>query len=435
MSPRMVTERLKHLAARMPPFTIVVVALLLRVAWVVACSAEPISDQFAYHQAAVNLALGHGYVDTDGAPANYWPVGYPALLAPFYRAFGPHGGATATWVNVGLGMLLVLGVHRLGRELFGDVAGRWAAAITAVYPTFVLYTTCVASENAFMPAVVWLIYASVRMGRSSSLWPWAIVVGALGAAAAHIRATIALTLVLVPLAPVLWHVPWRQWLPRTAVAAGVCAILLVPWSLRNQAYVGKFTPLSLNGSANLWMGNHDGSDGGYAPLPPETQGMGLVARERYLGEKANQFIRSHPLDFIRLSALRVWKTLRSDTIGVVWNIPGITARFGERAITPFKVLTTAAHYCLLLAAVVAFTLLLRDLARRWRADGFRSLTRVPGSWLLVAHIVAMAIPFVFIVSGNRYHLPAAPIALTFTIGTLAQLEFRPPAPESEADHG
>ena len=65
--------------------TIVAIAAVLRLAWLWFCPNEPISDQLVYHQAATAIASGQGFVEPNGQPHGWWPVGYSAALAPFER--------------------------------------------------------------------------------------------------------------------------------------------------------------------------------------------------------------------------------------------------------------------------------------------------------------------------------------------------------------
>src|SRR3954469_21355568 len=108
---------------RLDAHRLVILALVLRVAWLFFCNNPPPSDTFIYHDSAIHLAAGQGFLDESLKPQGWWPVGYPALLAPFYRVFGasPH---VAFVVNALLGALAVLGVHRLAGSLFGERAGR-----------------------------------------------------------------------------------------------------------------------------------------------------------------------------------------------------------------------------------------------------------------------------------------------------------------------
>lgn len=380
----------------------------LRVAWVALCPNQPTSDQFIYHEAAVFLARGLGYVEASGVPAGYWPVGYPAALAPFYAALG-EAPSSAFVANTLLGLLTLWGGAKLASAWFGDGAGRLGAWIVAVHPSLVLYTTCIASENAFMPALLWFAYFATRAASSAgasegaAAWLWAALAGVLAGLAGYVRGTIVLMGIL-PLVLLLRSAPLSRALALTAWMGACAGVTLLPWALRNHAHFGEYQPFSFNGATNLWMGNHEGTHGGYTELPPEVEGLPLAERERVLGQRAREFIFQNPLEYAVLCVKRTLTTLQSDTIAVVWNHTGIEATFGARVEPALKVALSAVHWLLygsLLARLVraayqgAFT-------RRWPLS--------LGESAVLASFVALSIPFVFIVSGNRYHLPLLPFA-------------------------
>jgi hypothetical protein len=98
---------------------------------------------------------------------------------------------------------------------------------------------------------------------------------------------------------------------------------------------------------------------------------------------------------------RAVNTLKGDTVGVVWNSNGITTRFGEGMIVPFKLLCTAVHYLIMIGFVVSLV------AGLWRRDLRREKVFLGGVILL------MAVPFVFIVVGSRYHLCMMPFLIVW----------------------
>jgi hypothetical protein len=157
------------------------------------------------------------------------------------------------------------------------------------------------------------------------------------------------------------------------------------------------------------MGNHPGSDGGYARIPERMRALPLVEREAALKKEAVDYIVSHPGDYIGRIARRGWITLRSDTIAAVWNEPGIVAVFGRSGVLVVKVLCIAAYYGLLLTLALALFARARASSLAWQ-DGY-----------LIALALACAAPFLLIVGGNRYHLPLLPLLSVWAAGALAQL--------------
>ena len=391
-------------AATTPPATrtvlrlrlawILALAAAVRVIWIVLCPNEPISDQVIYHSAAVDLAHGRGFLDDSGNPHGWWPVGYPAALTPFYWLLGdtPRSDHVA---NLVFALALVGGVHELGRRLFGATAAAFAALVAALHPTMVMLTTVLVTENLFLPMSVWggvLVVASVGAGRLR--WGPVLGAGALFGLGAYVRAPGLLLVGTLFLWPLLCRAGWSRALQAGAAAAVVAIATLLPWGFRTQAHFGTFQVVSMNGGSNLWMGNHPGSDGGYTELPADIGGLSIPEREAELRRRALAFVRAEPLEYVRLCVRRLWTTLRSDTVGPTWNEPGLQARGLAWTATPLRGVCTLAFHALNALALAGLWWRRRQLGR---ADG-----------LLLAQLVLAAVPFTFIVGGNRYHLPLAP---------------------------
>lgn len=380
--------------------------LCLRVLWIVMCPNEPISDQTIYHIHAVDLAQGKGYVDAMGQPTAYWPVGYSAFLAMFYAVLGPvpSSGFVA---NLCLAGLTLWGIWELGKAWFERRVAMLGLWWLALHPTLIIFTTCLASENAFIPGTIWFaVLASRAAGASGgSVFAWVAATGVVAALTGYVRPTIAL---LSPLALVVGFGAGLRWPAvawRTLLIGLFAAAALLPWTLRNHEHFGEYQPFSFNGKSNLWMGNHPGADGGYVPAPKEVEALVLPERERVLGERAKQFIFEDPLRYLGLCVRRTVDTLKTDTVAVVWNRAGIEAHLGARAETPLKALTTAHHWFVLLVAAWGVG---RGVASSLR---HKRLQLAPGELFSLTAVVLLALPFVLIVSGNRYHLPLIPFVV------------------------
>lgn len=396
---------------------ILLLAAALRICWLALCPNEPVSDQQVYHDAAVSIARGAGFVDALGQPHGWWPVGYSALLAPVYWLLG-EGAWVGHLSNVPLGVASVWGLHRLADALAGRRAANAAALLLAVHPTSIMMTTVHALENLYVPIMLWALVVLVRFGGRGgdgrgAAWRAALGTGLLLGLGAYVRAPSLTLLVLVP----LWLIAngmrfWRSLAP-TAGAVLVALLVLVPWGMRTEREFGMFRLVSMNGMSNLWMGNHPGSQGGWTELAPEDTKMWVPDREKKLGAIAVAFIRENPGEYLKLCAKRVAMTLRSDTIAPTWNERGLAARGWSSLAAPLKALCTAVYYAVAAGALWSL----------WRRR--RALDRV--DLLLVATLLVLAFPFVAIVGGNRYHLPLAPLLMVLAARGLVTTSTMAPA--------
>lgn len=397
------------------------VGSVLRVSWLLLCPNQPSSDQIVYHRAAGALARGVGFVDEGGRALGWWPVGYPAALAPFYRLLGD-SPTSGHWANAVFGIALIAFAFALGRELWDERVGVAAALLVALYPTFIVLTTVTASEALFMPLAVLssflLVRAAKRSAAGDSPLPYLLTAGLVIGLSVYVRAPGVLLVAIYPVYALATRAKLARTALQTVLVGAVVIATLLPWGFRTQQHFGTFQLVSMNGGSNLWMGNHEGSEGGYVPLPDAMSTLPLPAREQLLRDRAVRFVLDNPKQYAALCVKRVLSTLRSDTIFARWNEVGIRARFGESAVAHVKALCTLGYFAAF--GLLAFTLLVRR-----RVLGAPDL--VP-----IAALAVLSVPFVLIVGGNRYHVPLAPYVLVWAAAATQLRRFVPAAQPAPA---
>lgn len=370
---------------------IIFVGLLLRLVWAALVEVDPVSDSYIYHVFAQEIALGNGYRFPSGEPTVYWPVGPAVLYGLGYYLFGVHGYVVVL-INLILSMLLILGVYRVTSSNFGVCVGEISAAIIAMWPVWIEFTTVLNSELPFVTFLIFAIwiFEFPNLPRKTIL----ILSAALVIGAAYMR----------PIAlPLLFILPFVKKNDRNlidyfwdfVVVLLVASILVAPWVLRNKKYFDAPVLISANFGANLWMGNHHGSDGGYVPLPD----VGIkneVMRDKYFKEKALEFILDNPREYIILGLKRVKKSFDRESIGVVWNEKSI----GENVKIPLKILSSAYWIAVCFMAFVGVVIYLIKKPIRI----FSLFVLLPGFFSMIA---------ILVVGQDRYHMPLAPFIAMF----------------------
>lgn len=378
---------------------IVAFALVLRAAWALAVPVRPVSDSAAYDAFARSLAEGRGYGWSAGDPSAYWPPGTSALYGGLYAVFGT-SSVPIVLFNLLLGGAIVLMSALAARRWFGDAAGLAAGAATAVWPSLVAFTTVLASE---LPFIALLLLGVLLWERRTTIS--AVAPGLVFAAAAFVRPQALLVPAVLAMGDLLRREPARAVLARGALTGAVMLAALLPWSLRNQRELGAFVLISTNGGANLWMGNHPGTTGAYAPLPAWTKGMDEVSRERALREQAVAYVKAEPAAFVARTLKKLVALHDRETIGAAWN-PGLRERFGPAVEKGFKVAATVFWWAALASGLAGgFVLLRRDGLRAWMGHPAVALW----AYLALTHAV--------IVVQDRYHFPSIP--LVAALGGLA----------------
>ncbi len=238
-------------------------ALVLRVAFVVAMRDRAVlSDGFHYHQGALYLVDGRGFINPLSLAMN-GTVTPDAVHPPAWESLL----AVASWLGmrswfwhqlvavvVGTGAVVMVGLA--GRQAFGARVGLIAAALAAVYPNFWIYERDLMSEPLALFAVALVLFLTYRFRARPSLG-LAVALGAAVGLAAMTRAELVLLGPLV-VAPLLLSRRQLDWAPRIgwlAAAGGACVLLIAPWAAYNTTRFERFVPLSNGAGSAMLAGN------------------------------------------------------------------------------------------------------------------------------------------------------------------------------------
>ena len=131
-------------------FVVLLMAVVLRVAWVMHSEAAPHEgvDSYWYDSVAKSVALGRGIAKPlDGVtPTALFPPGYPLVLGGAYKLFGAH-----LWVAQALNIVIAVATiaitYAIARVVLGRLAAGIAAGLLAVFPSQVIYSSVVMSVN------------------------------------------------------------------------------------------------------------------------------------------------------------------------------------------------------------------------------------------------------------------------------------------------
>ena len=335
-------------------------------------------------------------------PSAYWPVGTPALYALLYWIFGFHYLPIA-FFNVLLVIVIITCTVRLARRSLATwpTVDTVAGMMLAVWPTLIMYVTILASELAFMAAM--LLAIDLWTNKDRTIWIRGLGAGVFLAVACYVRPPALLLPIVLFICQLAVREPVRRCIAVLVIAVSTMIVLISPWTIRNYRVLGEPVLISSNGGSNLWIGNHPGADGEYTGLPERVSGLSEVEASRVLGAEAREFILSDIPGFVRRTLTRVFVTYRKETVGVVWNQRGIESTFGSEALPPLKVISSG--YWLLMLAL-AFAGVMLAVYRQ------RSAFKVATNPLLLSTAYVAAVHAVFMGS-DRFHLASIPAVSVF----------------------
>ncbi len=394
---------------------VLTVALVARLAIVAAARARfpAVEDGHYYDVLAHRIAAGAGYtwLWPDGAItyAAHYPVGYPALLALAYVAFGS-STAVAMTLNALLGAAGAYGTYLLVDR---DGVARWrplaAGLAIALHPALVPYTAALMTEGVTASLLVVAAAIANRARTAVRPWPWIAGAGAAMAVATLVRPqSFVLAPVLGALAAPAGSGARTRWARALAVAL-VALACIAPWTARNCARMHTCALVSVNGGWNLLIGAQT-SNGGWEPVsvPPECAAVwDEAAKDVCFGRAARRRIEATPADWLSRAPRKLAATF--DYFGAApWYLHASNAAvFGEHAKESLGAIETVVCRLVLLAALVASGRLpgAAPLARKIAA-----LAGAAGALTVHGWIGYMAIAACVVMAGRRA-AARAPLAI------------------------
>lgn len=238
------------------------------------------SDPRGYHQLALHLMTGKGYLASDPERARaqgvlsrsypgeleaLWPPGYPAFLACLYLLFGVRL-TPVILAQIALAAVACWMLMRSTERLWGARAGIGAGILYAIEPVSIFLTHQVLSEALFLPllcAAVYCLAGALTAASFAQRQLWLIGFAAVMGAACWVRVSGLPLFVLA--AVILGRVLWRserdiRMVAVPVVLMGVVFLLvLASWYWRNYRAFGAWA-FSTSGSYNLLAGFEYGGD-------------------------------------------------------------------------------------------------------------------------------------------------------------------------------
>lgn len=291
-------------------------------------------DSRYYHEGANLLADGRGFIE----PYLYLDAGkavqaadHPPLYIAYLAIFSVVGltSATAHLVASALvGVVTVVIVGLVGREIAGRRVGLLAALLAALYPNFWIYDGSLESETMAQLGVALTLLAVYAWWRAPSRRGAALVGGAVAVGALARAELILLVLVLlVPLVLVRSGLHRRERMRLLLVAWAATGLVIAPWCIYNITRFERPVLLSTGLEVTLDSATCDqtyyGTFTGYwsrecvlqalarSGLPEDTDRSVLAAMYR---DDAVDYIRAH------LSRVPVVMAARVGRITGVWNL-------------------------------------------------------------------------------------------------------------------
>jgi 4-amino-4-deoxy-L-arabinose transferase-like glycosyltransferase len=252
-------------------------------------------------------------------PSVLEPPGEAVLLAGIWKLTGDQRYIYLQLLQVVIDSLMVALVYWIAVRLFHRPrAALFAAAAYALYPPIALLTRIPHLDIWAVFFTIAIVAAWTKALERPRPWMWALLTGVITGIGIQFRPGVLLLPPLLALASVPWR-GWRWALQAGAIALVVTGLLMVPWTVRNEAAFHRFIPTRIGIGQNLWEGLGEVHNNFGAVLNDQTTlaqvhtvrpGLvyGTPAYDSYLEQKALTAIKDHPFVMLHAVARRVLVT-------------------------------------------------------------------------------------------------------------------------------
>jgi 4-amino-4-deoxy-L-arabinose transferase-like glycosyltransferase len=367
-------------------------------------------DQEYIRSAQIWLETGVFTYNDPSQPTVFITPALPGFIALLMKMLGPGllleqtiRILQALMITFALGLLYVI-----GRRIFSERVGLWAAGLAALYPPLWLVSNFIFTEAMFTLAVMLLVYAAL-LAHEEPKAKWALAFGAVWALTVYIRPTIALWPGIFILLLILWRqIAWPKLLRSSLIAAVVFVLCLLPWWMRNyEVSGGHFIPLTKAGGNPLLLGTYPFT---VPALFLEEQRTWHVTNNLWINDEMDT---KHAIERIKAGFHdSFWTYLSWYTVGkfaLFWGdvfywlpIPGVPL-----------VVAILYHYILLIHGFIGIYSFWREWMERTQSQKHSQIKSYQGAMLIISLLAYMTVLHMIYLGHSRYSVPLMPFIALF----------------------
>lgn len=401
-------------------FAITALGLGLRLVYIWQVKSTPVFGFYAvdaksYDAFALKI-LGGNFLFKD---AIYLEPLYPFILAAIYKIF-THSLIAVAVLQAAIDTLTGLMLYFISLRIFNKKAiGLSAFFIYSCYAVSIFYTAFILDVTLSIFLVVSSVLATLYAQGGRENWRWYLA-GFIWGLAILVRANVLLIMPFI----LIWifvrngNGKFGGAIRCALLAAGLLTAAL-PFSLRNYAIAGNFSPLAANGGINFYMGNHPGARGGYTYVDGVSNTAVYQAKQsahraelesgRELSPfQASNYWFSKGLEFIRREPFQATLiTLRKAYL--FWNHAEIAQN-------------ESFYFCKSYVPILRFPLFSFGVVAPFAIAGllFAVQRREAGAGLIVLSILSYMASLVVFIVVSRYRLPVVPLIIVMASYALYQ---------------
>lgn len=306
--------------------------LFLRINFIHNVPTQQLFDFSTYHEVANNIYNNLGFT-FKGHPIAFQGMGYSSLLGYWFKLWQDNSALTAKYLNVIMSMATIYLIYYMIKRLTQERFIIYTVMITSIFlPNHIAYCNVIGSEVMSSFLLAGTIALQVAPIKSKYQYPL------LGLAVGLMALTKPFFLMYpLLLALVVWlkNKAYREAFKMLVFVFLFMGLVVAPWTIRNYKAFGRLIPVSYNSGFNLYINNNpnnvhggwqsfndiyksqDLNDKIYRHLDIYHEGQKLETSdavklahgiEKDFKPEAGKWIRSNPLEFMKLGVIRVHST-------------------------------------------------------------------------------------------------------------------------------
>lgn len=304
-------------------------------------------DFVTYQTLAENIKNGLGHT-LDGVPVAWQGPLYPYVLGFFYRLIGSSDEIFGKMLNILFSAFTLVFCYFIYKKLFVKSGKTLAAlAVTAFLPVYVAYVNVLGTEIFFTFLLSAIIFFQLNFQKK---WFLPCILGVLAGLAALTKPFM---LAYPAVCAVIYWWQTGKKLKKTCVYVLLTVVFMcaavAPWTFRNYREFERFIPVSYNSGYVLYINNNVRNENGAWMDLSQTGATDALSGEinKYLAgpgglkaaaelepvlkNAALEYIKSNPLEFLKLGVLRVYETFFTGSNDVSqWAMNGWTPNRRDR---------------------------------------------------------------------------------------------------------
>jgi len=395
---------------------IFILALSMRVLWVVIAKSYIYIQAWEYEDIAVNLLNGHGFAYSHLGTVYYSFVQplYPFFCAAVYFITN-HSFLVLTLLQVFISAFICIIIFKIADIVFNRYVAILSAILVALHPGVIIYTAKLHPFvlDTFFISLVALVFLHLNSDFSIRNQ---IIAGIVSGFCILTRSTIALFLIFV----IIWFFYNGIYSKKRVILGGLVIlftsfIVILPWTIRNYIIHRQFIFIQTNVGEVFWRGNNSNASGSSYKINGRTilesssveflkklYSLDEMGQNRLFREEAVNFIKQHPFKCVSLFIKKNYYFW--------WFSPQSGIEYPRGYLLIYKILYSG----ILLFAIsgIIFSLSSKISNIRWNA------------WLILFLLISISFAQSFFYVEGRHRWAVEPLLLIFTAYGLIEIKHK-----------